>query len=219
MAWAILKGLHAPSLVSRAEIDAAGKKVAATEACRIKHLKIAGGVVSFDRLDDALPMPGSDPPAEPALKIAPILDDLDRYELQVSGLSPGTYELSIDGQPVGKATAEELGHGWNIATTAGPITKQGQELLQLVFKKNNTYYDRWRKVELSSLPEWAEKARVAEMARLDGKIAEEEAKINELRKPKTHHFELKAAANWTALLFRESPGLTKRLPRMQADCD
>ena len=33
----------------------------------------------------------------PALKLAPILDDLDRYELQIAGLTGANYELSIDG--------------------------------------------------------------------------------------------------------------------------
>ncbi len=199
MAWAILKGLGASALVSRAEIDGAAKKVIAEDACRIKKLKIADGVISFDRLDDALPMP-IDPPAEPALKLAPILDDLNRYELRITGLAAGNYELSIDGEPVGKASAEELEKGWNLAANAGPITKQGQELLKLVFKKNNIFFDRWRNVQLYSFPAWAlspavESRRSAEVARLDKQIAEDEAQIDNLRKPKSHHFELKPAGH------------------------
>ena len=71
MAWAILKELGASALVSRAEIDSAAKKVVAAAACRIEKLKVADGVISFDRLDDALPMP-IDPAAEAVLKLAPI---------------------------------------------------------------------------------------------------------------------------------------------------
>lgn len=170
----------------------------AVEACKIQNLQVADGAISFDRLDDALPMP-IEPAAEPVLKLAPILDDLNRYELQITGLAPGNYELSIDGESVGKATAEQLGQGWNLATAAGPITKQAQELLKQVVQKNNLYFNRWRSVQLYSFPGWAqspeaESSRSAELARLDQKIAESEAQIEKVRKPQSHRFELKPAA-------------------------
>ena len=170
----------------------------AAEACKIQNLKVADGAISFDRLDDALPMP-IEPAAEPVLKLAPILDDLNRYELQITGLAPGNYELSIDGESVGKATAEQLGQGWNLATQAGPITKQAQELLKLVVQKNNLYFNRWRSVQLYSFPGWAqspeaETSRSAELARLDQKIADSEAQIEKVRKPQSHRFELKSVA-------------------------
>jgi lysophospholipase L1-like esterase len=195
MAWAILKGLGASALVARAEIDDKAKTVVAAEACRIQNLKFADDIVGFDRLDDALPMP-VDTAAEPALKLAPILDELNQYELRVTGLAPGNYQLSIDGEVVGKATADELGRGWNLAGNAGPITKQGQELLKLIYQKNNVYFDRWRKVQLYVFPDWAqipevENRRATELSRMDQKIAEAEAQIEQLRKPKLHHFELK----------------------------
>jgi len=195
MAWAILKGLGAPALVSRVVIDSQAKAVTAAEACQIQNLKVADGVINFDRLDEALPMP-VDPVATPALKLAPILDELNQYELQISGLAAGNYELSIDGQTIGKATADQLGKGWNLSNEAGPITKQSLELLKLVFQKNNLYFDRWRRVQLFSLPDWAqspevENRRAAELARLDQKVADAEAQIETLRKPQSHHFELK----------------------------
>ena len=195
MAWAILKGLGAPALVSRAEIDGAAGKVVAAEGCRLNNLKADQGTVAFDRSDDALPMP-VDPPAEPALKLAPILQDLDRYELQVTGLPAGSYELSIDGEPAGKASSEELAKGWNLATSAGPITKQAQEVLTQVFNKNNLYFQRWRNIQLYEFPGWAqspevESKRAAELARLDAQIAQIEAQIDAVRQPKSHHFELR----------------------------
>ena len=195
MAWAILKGLGAPALVSRAEIDGAAGKVVAAEGCRLNNLKADQGTVAFDRSDDALPMP-VDPPAEPALKLAPILQDLDRYELQVTGLPAGSYELSIDGEPAGKASSEELAKGWNLATSAGPITKQAREVLTQVFNKNNLYFQRWRNIQLYEFPGWAqspevESKRAAELARLDAQIAQTEAQIDAVRQPKSHHFELR----------------------------
>ncbi|MEI7935791.1 MAG: SGNH/GDSL hydrolase family protein [Verrucomicrobiota bacterium] len=195
MAWAVLKGLGATALVSRAEIDGAAGKVLASEGCQVTNLKAEPGTVAFDRVDAALPMP-IDPKAEPALKLAPILQDLNQYELKVAGLPAGDYQLSIDGEAVGKASSEDLAKGWNIATTAGPITKQAREVLALVFKKNDIFFRRWRTVQLFEFPDWAQKpealgVQTAEIARLDGQIAEAEAQIDTLRKPKPHHFELR----------------------------
>ena len=192
-AWIILKALGASALVSRVEINSATKTVVAAEACRIEKLTVADGVIRFERSDDVLPMP-IPPEAMPALKLAPILDNLNRYELQVTGLAPGSYELSIDGEAVTKLTAAELAKGWNLAASTGPITRQGQELLQQIKEKDELFYSRWRKVQLFEVPEWAQKpadARTAELARLDQKIAEAEAQIDKLRHPHPHHFDLK----------------------------
>ncbi len=87
MAWAILKGLGAAPMVSHAEVDYAAKKSSASQ-CEIANLKVADGTVSFDRLDESLPMP-IDPRAEASLKLAPVIEDLDRYELRISGLPQG----------------------------------------------------------------------------------------------------------------------------------
>ena len=57
MAWAVLKGLGASSLVSRAELDASAQKVGAAQGCRVENFKATQGAISFDRFDDALPMP------------------------------------------------------------------------------------------------------------------------------------------------------------------
>jgi lysophospholipase L1-like esterase len=198
MAWAVLKGLGAPAMVSRMDIDAAGRKVVAAERCRVDALKVSDGTISFDRLDEALPMPVDDR-AEAALKLAPILDDLDRYELQIRGLTSGDYDVSVDGESAGKVSAEELAKGWNLANAPGPITKQAREVLKLVFDKNNAFFRRWRDVQLFNPPGWlqgpeVETRRAAELAQIDAQVAELEAQIDKARKPKSHHFEIKPVA-------------------------
>jgi lysophospholipase L1-like esterase len=197
MAWAVLKGMAASSLVSRVTIEATGSK-ASCEGCAVEGLRVTGNTINFDRKDEALPMP-IDEKAVSALKLAPILEDLDRYELQVTGLPAGAYELSIDGKPVGKATSEELAKGWNIANESGPVTEQARRVLSLVFHKNNLYFNRWRNVQLYTFPEWAripelESRRASELAGLDKQIEEDEAEIDSVRKPLPHHFELKPTA-------------------------
>jgi hypothetical protein len=82
-----------------------------------------------------------------------------------------------------------------LTVRAGPITKQARQVLALVFKKNDLFYNRWRNVQLYVFPEWArtddtENHRKTELARLDKEIADYEVQINEARKPKSHHFEL-----------------------------
>jgi len=188
MAWAILKGLGAPALVSTAEIKVNKEKAKAgsVKQCKIGKLKTEGDGISFDRVDASLPMP-IDSRALPALKLAPVLHDLSRFELKVTGLTAAKYEVTIDGEQAGTVTKEELAAGWNMTTADGPIAKQNAELLKLVFEKNNVYFERWRQAQLNP-------NRQAELPALDQKIADLEARINEVRQPKPHHFELKPAA-------------------------
>lgn len=197
MAWAVLKEIGAPALVSSAKIDAAAKSVSA-ENCQVNNLVIEGGQIRFDRVDKALPWP-VDARAESALKHAPVLDELSRYELKVTGLAEGTYELTIDGVSAGKASADQLAKGWNLSNQKGPITDQSRELLQRIFRKNDIYFARWREVQLYNFPKWAsgpdsENLRAAELKRLDAEIEAAEARIEEVRQPKSHQFTLKPVA-------------------------
>ena len=195
MAWAVLKGLGATALVSEAEIDAAAKKVVSTEACSVSDLKADGDTFSFDRIDDALPMP-IDEHAETALKLAPILEDLDNLSLKVTGLAEGKYQVSIDGKSVAEVTSADLAKGWNYADVKGPITDQSRLVLKEIFTKNEEFFKRWRKVQLGDLPDWAkneefEEARTKTAARMDESIRGMEDQINKDRQPTSHHFELK----------------------------
>lgn len=198
MAWAILKAMSAPAAVSRAEIAAPAGTVAAAEHCAISNVKVADGGLTFDRLDEALPMP-IDVRAKPALKLAPVLDDLSRYDLKVTGLAPGSYEVKIDGEPVTRASQAELAAVLNLSDLPGPVTEQGRAVLSLVFQKNDVFFRRWRDVQLFSLPAWAENSasaegRAAELAKLDKRIAEFESRIDAARQPILRHFELKPVA-------------------------
>jgi lysophospholipase L1-like esterase len=197
MAWAILKGLGAPAAVSRAEIAAPAGTVTAAEQCAISNVKSADGGLSFDRLDEALPMP-IDARAEPALKLAPVLGDLSRYELRVTGLAPGKYDVKIDGESAAQVSHEKLADGLNLSDLPGPVTDQGRKVIELVTQKNDVFYRRWRDVQLYNLPAWAEnpasaEGRAAEVAKLDKRVAELESQIDEARKPVLHHFEVKPA--------------------------
>jgi lysophospholipase L1-like esterase len=198
MAWAILKGLGATAAVSRAEIAAPGGTVAAFEHCAISNIKTMDNGLTFDRLDEALPMPIATR-AEPALKLAPVLDELSRYELRVTGLAPGNYEVKIDGESATRVSQDKLAEGLNLSDLPGPITKQCGTVLDLVVKKNDVFFRRWRDVQLFKLPAWAENSasadgRAAEIAKMDHEISDIEGQIDEARKPILHHFEIKQVA-------------------------
>jgi lysophospholipase L1-like esterase len=203
MAWIILKTLGAPSLVSSADVDAATGKVTATEGCRIENIRVADGVLRFDRLDQALPMPVL-PNADGALSLVPVLNDLSRYMLKVSGLKASRYILTVDGEKAGEFTSEELAAGCNLTRQAGPITKQSQQVMTLVNQKNAAFFVRWRNVQIFQIPAWLqspddESKRKVEMDKMDKSLAGLDDQINVIRKPKTHCFELKPMEQTAAL--------------------
>ena len=199
MAWAILKCLGAPAAVSRAELDGAAGKVIAATGCQITDLKVADGVVSFTRKDATLPVPIA-PAAEGVTNLIPLLADLSRYELKVTGLKAPKYQLLIDDNPAAIFTAQELAQGCNLTLTAGPITEQTRRIWTMVTDKNNVFFDRWRSVQLYEPPGWAktpafDASREKELARLDAQIAQLETKIHAECQPLPHVFVLKPATN------------------------
>lgn len=205
MAVPLLKGLNAPSLVSSVELDAK-TGIVKTEKAKVTGIK-TGATLSFARLDDALPWPVGEAPL--VLKIPGFTpyQDLSRYLLKVTNLTAPGYDVLLDGKKVATYTAAELAAGVNLSTiTSGPIADQTNGLLKAILEKNLTFFERWRRVQLYGLPTPAkgappawlkgdlETARPAELKRLDGLIADQEARINVLRLPAPHVWTLQPAA-------------------------
>jgi lysophospholipase L1-like esterase len=193
MAWAILKGLHGPRVVSDVEIDAARGKVTRHEGCLVTGVRRNRGGLRFTRADDALPwwIPED---ARSILKWAPqIVDDLDRYTVKVTGLPEGAYDLKIDGEKVATVTAADLAAGYNMALlTTGPIAKQARGVNDAVFFKNRYYHDQiFRGVTLNGkVPDADKPAMIAE--RMKGMPALEQA-IRDALVLQPHQFELTRA--------------------------
>lgn len=142
MAWAILKGLHFPTLVSSAKIDAA-KSTASGENCEISAVKAAEGGVTFMRLDKALPFFPAD--AANILKWVPIREELNQYLLQVANLKTGNYDVLLGGKKVARHSADELAKGVNLAEGAlaeGPVADQVNRVREAVQAKNSYLHDR-----------------------------------------------------------------------------
>jgi lysophospholipase L1-like esterase len=201
MAHTILTGLHAPAAVSDLEIDAAAVK--AGKATRCAAAKIEGGAngVSFDRTDEALPLPVQKD-WRGLLPYVNDLKDLNYYGLTVKGLTDGQYTLRIDGKEVGTYPAKDLAAGVNLGNLdAGPHFEQGQKLLDAIKKKNDELvHPRFNEVMRFQAPAWLELApesveekRVSELKRRMDLIEARQAEVYKLAQPTAHRFELKAA--------------------------
>ena len=195
-ATAILKGLGASAIVSRAEIDAGAGKVLAAEGCKIEMLPPAGGALAFRRTDEYVPwfIPVD---GRLALQVPGVraLEDLSRYELRVTNLTAPQYKLTIDDVPAGTFPKAQLAEGVNLSLQAGPITAQAEKLFNTVVSKNTLYTKRWSAAIISAdSPDWqgpeGEAARQKEFGPRDAEIARQEQTINELRQPVPHVFKL-----------------------------
>jgi len=196
MAWCLLKGLGADPVVSTATIEAGKSSTRALRATITDHSE-KDGVITFTREDTALPMPLPRGPngADVVLPHAPVVADLSRYLLTVTGLKDGKYDVVIDGAKTATVSNADLAAGWNLTTADTPMTAQAQALMAKVIAKNDLFFTRWRMVQVPALV--AGKADDPEVkARLDAaekQIADLEAEIETLRKPKPHKFEIRPA--------------------------
>lgn len=157
MAASILQGLSFPKQVSAAEIDAAAGKVVSASNCKIEAVSKTDGGIKFSRLDNALPF--FPPEAASILTSTPILEDLNDYNLKVTGLPAGKYAVSIGDAKVAELTAEQLAAGTNLAAAAlanGPIATQVKAVKAAVEAKNRFHHDMiFRGLVLAGgVPEW-----------------------------------------------------------------
>lgn len=189
MAASILKGLSFPTLVSAVEIDAAGGKVNSAINCKVDNVIAKDGGVSFSRLDESLPFFPAD--AKSILTSTPILEELNKYTLKVTGLAAGNYEVRLGGKKVATHTAAELAAGANLAAGAlqeGPVADQVKAITTAIENKNRFHHDQiFRGIVLQGAPGWVSeiipqaeleakrdaliKKRLAHVAELDGEVA------------------------------------------------
>jgi hypothetical protein len=134
MAATILKAWHAPALVSSVTVDAHDAKatnVQNASVTDIKREKKTRGI-QWSEIENALPLPlplsATDPVTDLALEAGGVEAALDQETLTVTGLTSGSYELTIDDQPVGNFMADALSRGVNLARMATPMLRQSQTL-------------------------------------------------------------------------------------------
>jgi beta-1,2-mannosidase len=142
MAQALLKGWHAPALVSDVTVDARARAVTAARNAVVSQLEDTNAGLKWTEIENALPLPLSRNNATQALlmDVTDIQQQLNREILRVTGLGPGRYSLSIDGDAVDTFSPETLDTGINLADYATPMFHQAQVVSWLVRDRDDTHY-------------------------------------------------------------------------------
>jgi lysophospholipase L1-like esterase len=191
MAHAILTGLGAPAKISNVTISA-GAKDGQADGCKIDELVFSSGSVSFDRIDNAIPIPVQ----KDWVSLLPYvnnLSDLNYYGLTVKHLPAGNYSITVDGSEVMKASADDLAKGVNLGNaTSGPIWEQGNKVFQAINAKNQIVHGRFRGVVMFNPPDWladvTKERKPQELAKRKQLIDEKQAEIYQLVQPQKRKF-------------------------------
>jgi lysophospholipase L1-like esterase len=198
MAHTILVGLGTPAEVSNAAITVGGQPKVEASGCKLEKLEATQTAVSFDRTDNAIPIPVQKDWVS-LLPYVNYLKDLNYYGLTINGLAEGKYTIAIDGKEVSTVTAEELAKGINLGNaTTGPIYEQGQKVFEAKNAKNRIVHGRFRNVVMfTSPPDWLadvyKERKPQELAKRKEQIDKAQAEIYKLVKPTTHQFTVKPA--------------------------
>jgi len=190
MAESLLKAWNAPAVVTDVEIDAAGKRVTHAENTTVSDLSAESGL-SWAQLDNALPLPINLENREIALVVrsSDLVNALDREELRVTGLAPGSYKLKIDGAEVGTFSSEDFSAGVNLALLNTPMLKQAQTVHELTVQHNDLHSARWHNLQVpfqnDPLPDLDSGLKT--MDNLEAEIVQRQ---HSAAQPKPHHYEL-----------------------------
>ncbi|MEO8131658.1 MAG: SGNH/GDSL hydrolase family protein [Bryobacteraceae bacterium] len=195
MAKALLKAWNAPATVTIVEIDIASGIAARSENTNVSGLKI-DGVVSWDQMDKALPMPLDMRDAGIALAVrsSDVMQSLNQELLRLNSLPASRYRLRIDGEDVGVFSREQLSDGINLAALpATPMLKQAAEVHAITLRHNNIHFVRWRQIQVPLEPTLAH--RQAAMDAMDALDSDLRQQQHTTAQPKPHHYEMLPEAN------------------------
>ncbi len=142
MAEALLKGWHAPALVTSVSIDAAAAKLVDAQNAAVDSLGKENGSLHWVETDSGLPLPLISSNASQALllELTDIEEALNQEPLRVTGLESGQYKLTIDDTVVGTFSAKALAEGINLAEFNTPMRQQAQRVSWLVRDRDEAHY-------------------------------------------------------------------------------
>ena len=110
-----LKDLESDSIpVSSVALDARNKRIASLVNCKVSEVEFSEDAIKFVSEEFSLPFP-VDESAQKVLAYLPFQTKYNRQTLQIIGLNPGTYILSIGGNPVAEYSAKDLARGVNLS--------------------------------------------------------------------------------------------------------
>ncbi len=191
MAEALLKGWHAPALVSDVTVDAHAATVTQARNATLSQVEQTEGALKWTEFENALPLPLTRSNATTALlmDLTDIEQQLNQETLRVTGLAAGRYTLSIDGDVVDTFAPEALENGINLANYGTPMFHQAQRVSWLVRDRDETHYIHLRmRVRNAEMGEQAGKPDV--MQAFENSL---EDSIYEAAMPKPHVFRLISA--------------------------
>ncbi len=193
MAGELLKAWGAPATVTAVDIDTERRTVERSANTGVSNL--AGGPVwKWTQFDRALPMPID--PKDKAMALAVASSDfiakLNQEPLRVTKLPAGRYTLTIDQEPVGTFSSEELAKGINLATLPTPMLRQAFQVHDLTLKHNNVHDARWRRVDvpLETLTLTSVQPALASLDLLEAELVGQQRAT---AKPRPHNYELAPA--------------------------
>ena len=195
MAATILKAWHAPALVSNVAVDAHKAEAANVQNAVVTDIKREkkSGTLEWTEIENALPLPlplnATDPVTDLALEAGSVEAALDQEVLTVTGLSPDSYELTIDNQPVGNFTTDALAQGINLARMPTPMLRQSQMLAWETTHRNQL--ERQLFTLVAGTREHPEAAPAAEQQAMQQAVAASIAQQQKDAQPETHRFALK----------------------------
>jgi lysophospholipase L1-like esterase len=155
------------------KLDATGTALAGSTG-KVTHVKQDDGVLSFRHTDESL-LPGL----------------IAVRSLEVKGLKPGRYEVSIDGQLVGSEVVK-ADHFSCVIETQFEFD-QAKQLRAAINAKNELYFYRWRpqnETYLFGFRKHEQGNNAREIPLFDPLVAAKEAEIARLKVPVAHTYEI-----------------------------
>jgi lysophospholipase L1-like esterase len=128
MAESVMKAWNINPVVSAVTLSATSSVATQTTRTQITEISNNGNVLSWDQVDEALPLPLNFENAlmNFVLKISD-LANYDQEMLTVQGLQPGQYKLTIDTMNVGVFSAQQLAQGINLALLKTPMWHEARD--------------------------------------------------------------------------------------------
>ncbi len=199
--WAvhIERSLALKPTVWRVRLSADGQ-TKDTQGTRLEDVSVTPRGLRFTLLDDVLPPVPRPPTGEIVLEngtptVARFAEVQQQRVLQFDGLTPGDYQLRIDGQPIARATSEVWQQG--VVLRIGPEIQQVEALRHAVIDKNRLYFHSYRPQNTTYLfgfRKHEQGQNAGEVARFAELVADAERQIARLRRPVRRHYELSRVA-------------------------
>jgi lysophospholipase L1-like esterase len=189
MAESLLKSWHAPSIVSAVALDAESHAVIHAANATVTNVQGGRKHLSWDTLEEALPLPFYSPDADPVvaagLQYSDLIQALDQETLSIRGLHDARYQVIIDYQPVGSFSSEQLATGINLALLETPMLQQARLVGEDTDKRNDLEQAVMSSISQSLAAETSPYSKaleaLAERARMQQHLDAQ---------PKKHHFEV-----------------------------